>query len=154
MNPHSVTKNSRLAAALAHQEPDRVPFDPGGCAVTGINIGALRRLRVYLNLPGEPQLWDPVTQVVRTGDDVAKRREVDVKCVAPWPPACPGLYRDEGLVGDCYRITDELGIGWRMPRYGGHYYDLYYHPLANAERVQDIDRYAWPDPRAPPASRE
>ena len=140
------TGSTRLASALAHREPDRVPFDLGSCAVTGINIRALRRLRAHLGLAGEPQLWDAVTQLARTGDDVAELLRVDVKCVGPRPPATTGLYHDEGLVGDSFRITDELGIGWRMPADGGHYYDLYRHPLANAETARDVESYPWPDP--------
>ena len=143
------TSRWRLEAALSHTEPDRVPFDLGSCAVTGINIRALRRLRAHLGLAGEPELWDPVTQLARTGDDVGQLLQVDVLGVGPRPPSSPGLYRDEGLVGDHYRITDELGIGWQMPRDGGHYYDLYAHPLANAETARDIESYPWPDPRDP-----
>jgi uroporphyrinogen decarboxylase len=74
MNPETYTSASRLAAALAHCEPDRVPFDLGGFAVTGIKIRALRRLREHLGLAGEPVLWDPVTQLAKTGDDMADRR--------------------------------------------------------------------------------
>jgi uroporphyrinogen decarboxylase len=143
------TSRSRLEAVLAHTEPDRVPFDLGSCAVTGINIRALRRLRARLGLAGEPELWDPVTQLARTGDDVGQLLRVDVLGVGPRPPSSPGLYRDEGLVGDHYRITDEFGIGWQMPKDGGHYYDLYKHPLANAETARDIESYPWPDPQDP-----
>jgi uroporphyrinogen decarboxylase len=139
----------RLEAALSHTEPDRVPFDLGSCAVTGINIRALRRLRVHLGLAGEAELWDPITQLARTGEEVGQRLQVDVLGVGPRPPSSPGLYRNEGLVGDHYRITDELGIGWQMPMDGGHYYDLYAHPLANAETARDIESYPWPDPQDP-----
>jgi len=150
MSAHAeATGRSRLEAALSHREPDRVPFDLGSCAVTGINIRALRRLRAALGLAGEPELWDPVTQLARTGEEVGRLLRVDVLGVTPRPPSSPGLYLDEGLVGDHYRITDEMGIGWHMPKEGGHYYDLYKHPLANAETARDIESYPWPDPRDP-----
>lgn len=145
--PQGHTRTTRLATALAHREPDRVPFDLGGFAVTGINIRSLRRLRRYLALAGEPELWDPVTQVAKTGDDLAELLQVDVRCVTPRPAGNPGLFRDEGRVGNYYRIVDELGIGWRMPTDGGHYYDLYHHPLAGAETAKDIEYYPWPDPK-------
>ncbi|MGW8258035.1 MAG: hypothetical protein ACWGMZ_11155, partial [Thermoguttaceae bacterium] len=35
----------RLAMALNHQQPDRVPVDFGSTAVTGIHVSALTRLR-------------------------------------------------------------------------------------------------------------
>ncbi len=144
-----VTGFARLEVALSHREPDRVPFDLGSCAVTGINIRALRRLRAALGLAGEPELWDPITQLAWTGEEVARLLRVDVLGVSPRPPSTPGMHRDLGLAGDHYRIIDEMGIGWRMPRQGGHYYDLYLHPLARAQTARDIESYPWPDPRDP-----
>jgi len=147
--PATMTGSARLEAALSHREPDRVPFDLGSCAVTGINIRALRRLRAALGLSGEPELWDPVTQLASTGEEVASLLRVDVLGVRPRPPSAQGLHRDQGLVGEHYRIIDELGIGWQMPREGGHYYDLYLHPLAGAQSAREVESYPWPDPRDP-----
>ncbi len=143
--PATMTGSARLEAALSHREPDRVPFDLGSCAVTGINIRALRRLRAALGLSGEPELWDPVTQLASTGEEVASLLRVDVLGVRPRPPSAQGLHRDQGLVGEHYRIIDELGIGWQMPREGGHYYDLYLHPLAGAQSAREVESYPWPD---------
>lgn len=36
-----------------------------------------------------------------------------------------------------------------MPVEGGHYYDLYLHPLKDAETVQDIEKFPWPNPLDP-----
>ena len=36
-----------------------------------------------------------------------------------------------------------------MPKEGGHYYDLYLHPLANAETVKDVEAFSWPNPLDP-----
>jgi uroporphyrinogen decarboxylase len=46
-------------------------------------------------------------------------------------------------------LIDEFGIGWQMPKEGGHYYDLYHHPLAHAESSKDVESYSWPDPLDP-----
>ncbi len=143
------TSHHRVKTALAHQEPDRIPFDLGGAMVTGININALRRLREYLGLPGEPKVKDRVTQMADTGDDVIEKLNVDVKNVSPNPPSQPGLGVDLGLQGSHYRLLDEFGIGWQMPLIGGHYYDLYHHPLAEARTVKDIENYPWPDASDP-----
>jgi len=126
-----------------------VPFDLGGTLVSGINVNALRRLRRLLGLPGEPDVLDRVTQMAETGDDVRDRLGVDVKSVRPGAPSRPGLARDLGLQGGHDRLIDEFGLGWQMPCPGGHYYDLYLSPLAAAETVRDIERYAWPDPLDP-----
>jgi uroporphyrinogen decarboxylase len=145
----NMTSYERLTTALRHQEPDRIPFDLGGSMVSGINVNALRELRRYLGLAGEPEVGDKVTQMARTGDDVAERLKVDVTNVGPLPPSSSGLSKDFGLQGHHYRLIDEFGMGWQMPVDGGHYYDLYHSPLANAETVKDIEDYPWPDPLDP-----
>jgi uroporphyrinogen decarboxylase len=143
------TSYERLCSALAHKEPDRVPLDLGGAEVAEINVHALNRLRRLLGLPGEAKVRNQVTQTGETGADLDDRLRVDVKNVQPCPPSFAGPARDLGLVGEHYRLIDEFGMGWQMPRDGGHYYDLYLSPLANAETVQDIERYPWPDPLDP-----
>ncbi|MCX7887630.1 MAG: methyltransferase, partial [Verrucomicrobiae bacterium] len=40
-----MTSRERLAAALEHRQPDRVPVDFGATAVTGIHVSAVSRLR-------------------------------------------------------------------------------------------------------------
>lgn len=139
----------RVKAALEHKEPDRIPFDIGGAMVTGINIRALRNLKNYLGMPGEIKLWDKVTQLAETGSDVIEKLGIDVKNVGPDQPSKPGLAKDLGLEDEHYSIIDEFGIGWQMPVNGGHYYDLYLHPLADAESIKDIENYRWPDPVDP-----
>ena len=51
--------------------------------------------------------------------------------------------RDEG---EYQAITDEWGIGWRMPKHGGLYFDMYRHPLAGVDAVDDLRDYRWLDP--------
>jgi uroporphyrinogen decarboxylase len=143
------TSYERVLSALQHKEPDRVPFDLGATAVTAININALRNLKRYLGLPGEVTLWEKITQVAVTDEETAARLRTDVGRVGPNPPANPNYARDLGLVGSHYRLIDEWGIGWQMPEDGGHYYDLYLHPLANAETVADVEALSWPDPLDP-----
>lgn len=140
------TSFERVKAALEHREADRVPFDIGGAAVTGININSLRKLRKYLGLPGEPELWDSVTQLAKTGEDVIERLRIDVKHVGPNPPSNPGLAHYVGHEDGFDRLIDEFGMGWQMPIDGGHYYDLYLHPLADAKTVADVENFPWPDP--------
>jgi len=143
------TSYDRVTSALEHKEPDRIPLDLGGAMVTGININSLRKLRRYLGLSEEAKIWDRVTQLGQLEDDIIDELKVDVKNVGPESPSSPGLAEDLDLVGKYHRIIDEFGIGWQMPEDGGHYYDLYLHPLANAETVQAIENYPWPDPLDP-----
>ena len=143
------TSYERLLATLQHKEPDRIPFDLGATAVTAINVNALRNLKRYLGIPGEVTLWDKITQVAVTDKETSTRLQVDVGRVGPNAPSNPNYAIDLGLVGDHYRLIDEWGMGWQMPRDGGHYYDLYLSPLANAETVKDVESFAWPDPLDP-----
>jgi uroporphyrinogen decarboxylase len=141
------TSHERVKAALEHREPDRIPFDLGAAAVTGININALRAFKKYVGLTSETSLRDLVTQLAWTDTDTAERLKVDVRPVLPNPPSHPGPATDLGQVGRYYRLIDEFGIGWQMPVEGGLYYDLYLSPLASAQTVRDVETYPyWPDP--------
>jgi uroporphyrinogen decarboxylase len=44
------TSYQRIIDALEHREPDRIPFDLGAAAVTGINVRALNNLKKYLGI--------------------------------------------------------------------------------------------------------
>ena len=140
------TSFDRVAVALDHKEPDRVPLDFGGAEVASINIHAMRRLRRHLGMSEAVTLDDTVIQTGKMEDDLIDRLNVDVKIVKPNPPANSNLAEDLGLQDGCYRLIDEYGMGWAMPECGGKYYDLYHSPLANAETVSDVETFPWPDP--------
>jgi len=145
MNRKEFTSYERLKLALEHKEPDKIPFDLGSAAVTGINVHALRELKKYLGMTVEVKLKDQITQIAQVEDDVIERLMIDVKCVAPEPTSEKGLEQQAGVEDGYDRIIDEWGVGWKMPVEGGHYYDLYHSPLASAETIQHIEKYPWPD---------
>jgi len=144
-----MTSLERVKAALQHKEPDRVPLDIGGAMVAGINIHALRNLLKYWGIEEQPFLWDRVTQLARTPQCIIDKMGVDLVNIGPQAPSKPGLAEELGLEDGYYKLIDEFGIGWKMPESGGHYYDLYFHPLHNAETARDIEKYPWPDPLDP-----
>ena len=143
-----MNSRARVLLALNHKEPDRVPFDLGGTVVSGIHVRAYRALRAYLGLPQvEPKLVDIFQLIVQVDDDVLDRLGVDVKNVAP---RSSGTYRIEIKdMGDYTYFYDEFKIGWRMPKVGGLYYDMFDHPLAGPITEADVDRFPWPDPLDP-----
>jgi len=143
------TSFDRVAVALDHKEPDRVPLDFGAAEVASINIHIMRRLRRYLGMSEEVTLDNTVIQTGKMEDDLIERLNVDVKIVGPQHPADPNLAKEIGLQDGYYRLIDEYGIVWAMPEHGGKYYDLYLSPLANAETVNDVEKYPWPDPLDP-----
>ena len=139
----------RILTALAHREPDRVPFDLGSTVVTGISVVAYGALREHLRLPPvEPVLVDIIQQIARVDDDVLDLLGVDAAGVSPRSSATFQIEIRDG--GDHTYFHDDFGIGWKMPRVGGLYYDMYEHPLAGDDvTAADVEAYPWPDPRDP-----
>ena len=147
--PATMTSSrDRVRAAIAHREPDRVPFDLGGSRVTGIHVDAYARLRDALGLePREPRVADITQQLADVEPDVLDALAADVRYVAPRGPS---TYRREIREDGEYRtFTDEWGVGRRMPLATALYYDSYGPPLAGESDVAAVDAYAWPDASDP-----
>jgi len=144
-----MNSRERLQMALNHQEPDFIPSDLGATVLTSINQSAYVRLRRYLGLPDVPvRISDLVQQIVTVDEDVCNHFKVDVLDVAP---RSSGTFHIE-IKEDMDRYTyfyDEWGIGWKMPKTGGLYYDMFDHPLKGEAIKSDVDRYPWPDPVDP-----
>ena len=141
-----MNSRERVLAALNHQEPDRVPFDLGGTVVTGIHHKAYTALRDTLGLPArEPKIIDMIQQLAQVEDDVMDRLGVDVKNISPRSSA--SFQITVGDMGEYTYFYDEFKIGWRSPKDGGWYYDMFDHPLKG-----EIDRGGHrPLPAARPA---
>ena len=135
----------RVKLALNHQEADHVPLDIAGTGVSQIHVTAYTNLRQYLNLPArEPDIIFVAEQLAKFETDIADRLETDFVFVLPQAPSTYELkFHDEGAY-EAY--IDEWGIGWKKPKQGGFYYDMYYHPLATAETLADFKAYKLPDP--------
>ncbi len=140
------TGYQRIIDTLGHREPDRIPFDLGAAAVSGINIRALRNLKEYLGIKSDSTIQDEITQLADFDPFMADLFRVDVGAVRPLAPRMAPLRKDPHRDGNYFRLTDEFGIGWQMPVEGGLYYDQYLHPLEGAETIRDIENYPWPDP--------
>ena len=139
--------NSRQRARLAlnHQEADRIPFDLGGTGLTTIHVDAYQNLRGYLDLPPvQTRIMAMAEQLAEVDPDLSARLQTDFRLVMPGTPAgFRYTFRDEGAY-EAY--TDEWGIGWRKPKDSGFYYDMYHHPLAGVASMDEIKRYAFPEP--------
>lgn len=139
----------RIQLALDHKEPDRLPFDLGGTPMSGMHHIAYKNLRAYLGLPEvEIRIVDSIQQLAAIDQDLADQLEIDIHNVAPRSSSKYNLqYRDEG---EYTAYTDEWGIGWRSPKQGGLYYDMYSWPLAKYDSVDAIKQnYVWPDATDP-----
>jgi uroporphyrinogen decarboxylase len=143
-----MTSRDRVRAALAHREPDRIPFDLGGTRVTGIHVRAYERLRPALGLePREPLVADITQQLAEVEPDVLDALDADVRLVGP--RAASGYRREIRETDGHLTFTDEWGVGRRMPVQGGLYYDSFAPPLYGDIDLAAVDAFAWPDATDP-----
>ena len=97
-----MNSRERVAAALDHREPDRVPVDLGGAVVTGIHAMALDKLRKALGLEERPvKVYEPMMMLGVVDEDVVEAVGGDVL----------GLNAPGTLLG--YR--NESWKSWTMP---------------------------------------
>ena len=76
-----MTSRQRVALALSHREPDRVPLDLGASAVTGMHASAIYKLRQALGLdaPGVPvKVVEPYQMLGEIAPDLIDALGVDV----------------------------------------------------------------------------
>jgi uroporphyrinogen decarboxylase len=149
-----MNSRERVLTALNHKEPDQIPYDLAGTILSGMNIHFYKNLRKYLGLP-EPDDY-PIIEILQqlggVHEDVIEILKPDVSDALPRSSGTFEIVvRDMAELGDpkYTYFYDEWGIGWRMPKEGGLYYDMFYHPLEKAETIEEIDNFAWPDPVAP-----
>ncbi len=143
-----MNSRERVLLTLNHREPDRVPFDLGGTVVTGIHHKAYVAWRQALGLPPrEPKIIDMIQQLAQVEDDMMDRLGVDMRNISPRSSATFQI--DVGDMGEYTYFYDEWGIGWRSPKDGGWYYDMFDHPLRGDISVEDVDKFPLPDPLDP-----
>ena len=92
-----VTSRARVEYALQHREPDKVPLDLGGSAVTGMHVDSVYRMRQALQLdpPGMPvKVVEPLQLLGEIAPDFADALGVDV--VTLGTPTTMLGFRNEG----------------------------------------------------------
>ena len=139
----TMTPRERIRAALAHQEPDRVPVDLGGSIVTSITRTAYEPLMAHLGLDaGEVTVYDEVQQLPFLADSLLDRFGVDTRMVQLPPTHVSGVpILDEG---DYWAMYDRWGAKMRMPKDGGLYYDWVEYPIEPS--LSSLETYRWPQP--------
>ncbi|HEV2135447.1 MAG TPA: uroporphyrinogen decarboxylase family protein [Terracidiphilus sp.] len=79
-----VTGRERLAAALSHRQPDRVPIDFGSTAVTGIHASCVAGLRDYYGLEKRPvKIHEPFQMLGMVEEDLREAMGLDVAGIFP-----------------------------------------------------------------------
>lgn len=133
-----------LLKTLNHEEPDRVPVDLGSTNVTTITWPAYVNLCKYLGLDKEKEITvvDRIQQIVVPDEEVLLRLKVDTRSV--WLPK-PGTRKVELEEEDAY--MDDWGIV-RKKVAGSWYYDVIKFPLEDANSIEDLLNYKWPNPNS------
>ncbi|MDE3148008.1 MAG: methyltransferase, partial [Acidobacteriota bacterium] len=73
------TSRERLANAINHKQPDQVPIDFGGTAVTGVHVSCVAALRDYYGLEKRPvKVHEPFQMLGLLEDDLLDAMGVDV----------------------------------------------------------------------------
>ena len=138
-----MTPRERVAAALAHREPDRIPIDLGSTLVSSIVTAAYVPLREHLGLPAEDVvIFEQTQQLPYLSEDLLERFAVDTRVVAlPRERAFRPELVDDGAY---WGWTDAWGAKLRMPKAGGLYFDWVGYPIADLT-VEAVDAYRWPE---------
>jgi uroporphyrinogen decarboxylase len=141
--PAELTSRQRVLFALNHCEPDRVPIDCGGRYST-MHVYTHRRLKNYFGLHGGVEvIRNYFVYQALVDERIRNRFQSDIILFEPDPPS--GWELKINPKTNSYR--DEWGVLYRMPP-DGLYYDYYEHPLKNAT-IDQINNYAWPNPKDP-----
>jgi uroporphyrinogen decarboxylase len=142
-----MNSRERVAIALNHEEPDRLPIDLGGTVVSSIAISTYAALRDHLKLPEVPiRTLETVQQIAAVDDDVLEQFGVDVIPVfANSPAGYVPQFVDEANGSSSFK--DEFGATLRRVK-SSFYYDWQEFPLPepSIERLRDMP---WPDPADP-----
>lgn len=143
-----MTPRERVLAALGHREPDRVPFDLGTTFVTGIHRIAYDNLTEAMGMDDleDKPLLDPFQQLAMPHEEVLRELGVDTRSIYLKLPG--RALENPGEDDEYFYSVDSWGLKRRMPKDGGLYYDMFEHPLAGVETVEEVDAYDWPDPLA------
>lgn len=134
-----MTSKERVMAALNHEEADRVPLDIGGINNTAMHELIERQVKDRLHLEDHGYLIKAVDQgIVVPDQSIVDYFGVDtcsiyINEVRPWVDNGDGTF------------TDMWGIG-RQLNPDGYYYNMVRHPLEEAEEVEDLDAYQFPEP--------
>ena len=143
-----MNSRQRVLTALDHKEPDRVPYDLGGTAQTGVHVLIYPKLRAAMRLPEKSvKARQMFSQSAELHEDFLDAVGVDVRHV-PRRSTMGERYPSVGE-GDYLVRTDQWGVSYRMPIEDGLYYDVWCSPLDVENLGERLDSYQWPDPEDP-----
>jgi uroporphyrinogen decarboxylase len=140
--PETMTPRERVALALSHKEPDRVPLTLGGSA-NHLTERRYNLLRDHFGLQDVPRRTLVGFYTTPDYNPVLDQLGTDFRFIHIRPPK---NYIANSMVGEFKPFTDEWGLTHQI--FSG-YYDLSGSPLAKDLTVEKIEKFPWPDPYDP-----
>jgi uroporphyrinogen decarboxylase len=139
----SMTSRERVLAVLNGETPDRVPIVIGASNATGIKMKAYRRLKAYLEIQAEDHyLYDwPELGTADPDEATLERLHSDVRGVHDRSPSETCRRNRERPEHSPY--IDDWGSGSKEIEPGVWFPGI--HPLSEAQAVDELERYPWPD---------
>jgi uroporphyrinogen decarboxylase len=140
-----MTSRERVALALDHKEPDRIPLDIGGGNSTTLHVEAYENLVNHIGAEQHTvQVGSKVDRTTIMSDEILVALGSDIR-----PIRIGGFKNWVAPNSEPDTIFDEFGIKWRRVGFpGGFYWEVMSSPLAEA-KLSDLDSFSWPDPDDP-----
>lgn len=139
----SMTPRERVIATINHQEPDRVPIIIGVSNATGIKMKPYQGVKSSVGIDAEDDYiyeW-PELGTAKIDEQTLLRLRSDVRGVLDRHPA--ETYARNKTRPAHSPFIDSWGSGQKEVSHGEWYPGI--HPLAEAQTIEDIDNYAWPE---------
>jgi uroporphyrinogen decarboxylase len=136
-----MTSRERIAQALEHREPDRVPYDLSGTTVTGITRNAYVRAMRHRGLSpeiGDAEV-DPIQQIVTPREENLALLKSDTRRLGA--RRLTDYRESRRVTGDIIEVTDFYGCGWRFVEGQDLYFNLVASPLAGVESLSGAKHF-------------
>ncbi len=139
-----MTSRERVQLILDHKKPDRVAVDLGSTA-SGFTNPTMKRVKEYFGINGGDIVFRPDESAAVYNDKVLEAIGSDFRHVFLMPP----MSAEAGFGGKDTAVT-EWGIQKTMITGLSQNSS---NPLEDADSIEDLKAYPWPDPYAPGRDR-
>lgn len=143
----SMTPKERVRAVLNHQVPDRVPIILGVSNATGIKMNTYRDIKKLLGIEApDRSIYDwPELGTAKVDEETLQRLHVDVRGILDLEPEAIRIKNQNRPHGS--PSIDSWRSG-QVKTDGGEWI-IGPPPLREADSVEDLQDYPWPDPHDP-----
>ena len=138
-----MTPRERVLAAINHEEPDRIPIVIGASNAIGIKMKPYQRIKELVGISSADEYiygW-PELGTVKIYELTMLRLHSDVRGVLDRHPANTYTRNQAGPAHSPF--IDSWGSGQKEISPGKWYPGI--HPLAEAQTIEEIENYSWPD---------